>query len=184
MLNDEPKDFNYSASHVANFFLQKSHEENIGISQLKLLKLIYIAYGWMLATCNRELFAEKIEAWRHGPVVTSIYNEFKHNGKKPIAEMATEFDLEDGNFSTPQINSADHDARMILRLVWDIYKHFSAWDLRNKTHEQDTPWKQTYRSGAREIIPPDLIKDHFRGKIIQYLKAASNEQANAGQAAA
>ena len=62
MLNDKLKTFNYSASHVANFFLQKSHEENIGISQLKLLKLIYIAYGWMLATCNRELFAEKIEA--------------------------------------------------------------------------------------------------------------------------
>ena len=184
MPNDKPKTFSYSASHIANFFLQKSHEENIDISQLKLLKLIYIAYGWMLATCNRELFAEKIEAWRHGPVVTSIYNEFKHNGKQPIAEMATEFDLEDGNFSTPQINSADHDARMILLLVWDIHKHFSAWDLRNKTHEQDTPWAQTYRPGCREIIPPDLIKDHFRGKIIQYLKAASKEQANAGQAAA
>ena len=32
--------------------------------------------------------------------------------------------------------------------------------------------------------PPDLIKAHFRGKIIQYLKAASKEQANAEQAAA
>lgn len=165
----------YKPSHIANYFLSKAHEEGMDITQLKLLKLVYIGYGWALAVLDRKLFSEQIEAWQHGPVIPSLYNEFKHFGKKPITQLATEFDLETSELTTPQINKGDHDALMIVGKVWEAYKYVSAWALRNKTHEDNTPWTDTYKSGTGKgsEIEPTLIKIHFQKKIQEYIEAAS-----------
>ncbi|WP_413154860.1 hypothetical protein [Bartonella sp. cb54] len=39
----------YTVQQVANFFLDKGREENIPITQMKLIKIVYFAYGWVLA---------------------------------------------------------------------------------------------------------------------------------------
>ena len=61
----------YSASHVANFMLDKADQEGRPVTQMKLLKLVYIAYGWYLSLVNKKLFSEEIYAWKHGPVIRS-----------------------------------------------------------------------------------------------------------------
>lgn len=53
------------------------------MSLLKLIKLVYLAYGWSIALDYR-LFDEPIVAWKHGPVIRSLYHEFKHFGAAPI----------------------------------------------------------------------------------------------------
>lgn len=157
--------------------LDKAVKDGISISPMKLLKLVYIGYGWSLATLDRKLFDEPILAWAHGPVIRSVYDEFKHYGKSPIDCHAVDFDLETGSFVEPRISKDDVDAHIVLGKVWDVYKHFDAWSLRNKTHEAGTPWSQVYREGVRDIeIPDDLIKNHFKTKIRQYID-------NAGRAA-
>ena len=45
----------YSPSHVANFFLSRGAEAGVTISPMKLLKLVYIGYGWVLAVLDRSL---------------------------------------------------------------------------------------------------------------------------------
>jgi len=168
-------DQTYKPSHIANYFLKRADREEIHITQLKLLKLVYIGYGWVLAVSDRELFDEQIEAWQHGPVIPSLYNEFKHFGKNPIDQLATEFDLESFELTTPEINIADIDANMILDKVWVVYRHVRAWALRGKTHEDGTPWTETYRNGlgAGEVIDTGLIKKHFQTKIAEYIDAAA-----------
>ena len=54
---------------AADYFLSKI-DEDAGdvITNLKLQKLVYYAQGFSLALCGRPLFAERIEAWQHGPV--------------------------------------------------------------------------------------------------------------------
>lgn len=163
----------YTPSHIANYMLERAEEEGRSISPMKLLKLVYIAYGWAAAVLNEKLFEEPIYAWQHGPVVKSLYHEFKHRGSGAIREKSVEFDLDTGETRIPVVPEADRDSHIILDKVWDVYKDFGAWDLRNKTHEDGTPWKAVYKPGDmyREISY-ESIRDHFKVKIRQYLDHA------------
>ena len=162
------------AQHVANFFIEKSLEEGVPISQLKLLKLAYIGYGWSAAVLNRELFEEDIEAWKHGPVVPSLYHEFKRFGKDDIYGYAIDVDLDNpGKTKIPKIPSSEKDLVWLLSLVWTVYSRYSAWDLVRKTHEEGTPWHSAYEPGKLNAIPYDSIKTHFERKIREYLDAAA-----------
>lgn len=162
----------YTPAHVANFFLSKAQEEGREIDPLKLQKLVYIGYGWVLAVLERRLFSEAIEAWDHGPVVPSLYHEFKHYRWRPIDAYAIDLDWEHGDFVEPHIPPEDERVILVLQKVWDIYKRFTGWALRNKTHEDDTPWSRTYDSASRRLtIPDETIGQHFKRKITEYLDA-------------
>lgn len=163
----------YTPQHVANFFLEKAESENVPLSQLKLIKLVYIAYGWYLALKNAKLFNEQIEAWKHGPVIPSIYHEFKDYGQNPIDRFAYELDLDTYEAVIPKIPADDEETRLILTKVWAAYKKFTGWTLRNKTHEPDSPWSRVYKEGQRGIrIKDEDIREHFTRKITGYLEAA------------
>jgi len=159
----------YTPSHVANFFLRKAREEGVSITQLKLLKIVYIAYGWVLAMLGERLFNEPIQAWKLGPVVPSLYHEFKRFSQFPIDTLSMTLDDDQKTLHSPEI-SADDECTVILDKVWDVYKVFSARALVDKTHEVDTPWSKHYRPGVRDIpIPDEDIKDYFTQKITEYL---------------
>lgn len=160
----------YTPQQVANFFLDKSEVEGLPMTQLKLLKLVYIAYGWVLALTDEKLFGEPIEAWQHGPVVESLYHEFKHFKKAPITGRSEDVDLDSWEVVQPRIPEDDHDTVGILNKVWVAYRHFQAWDLRNKTHEKDGPWDRVYVAGEHGITLKDEdICEHYRDRITKYL---------------
>ena len=162
---------NYTATQVANFFIEKAVEEGKQMSHIKLQKLVYIGYGWALALLGKELFREPIMAWKHGPVIDSVYHSFKHYGRRMIDKPAQEFDLDEFDIVTRKIPDTDTDVSAVLTKVWDVYKNFSAWSLVEKTHEEGTPWKASY-TGERHIkIPVETISSHFKFKIDQYLAA-------------
>ncbi len=164
----------YTPAHVANFFLDKAHEEGRAIDPVKLQELVYIAYGWVLAVLDRRLFEEPVEAWRHGPVIPSLYHEFKHYRWQPIREYALEVDWEDHDFVEPRIPPDDHNLQVVLGKVWNVYKRFSGWALREKLHQAGTPWAAVHEENARhKQIPDNLIRDHFTRKINEYLDAAA-----------
>ena len=163
----------YSPGHVANFMLERGEKESRAITQMKLQKLVYIGYGWALVF-NETLFEDPILAWKHGPVIRSLYDEFKHYGNEPITERSIEWDLDDCEFTEPEIPDSDEKSRIILGKVWDVYKHFTASALRNKTHEEGSPWSTTWeKDGKNSPIPPELIREHFKMKIKQYIENAA-----------
>ena len=47
------------------------------MSHLKLQKLLYYIDAWHLAFFEEPLFSEPFEAWLHGPVLRSVWNEYK-----------------------------------------------------------------------------------------------------------
>ena len=163
----------YTPQHIANYFLDRAAEEGRTMSPMKLIKLVYIAYGWALALLGTKLFDEPVQAWRHGPVIPSLYHEFKHYRSKPIDERAISLDLDTFTVIEPEIGKDDQDTRLVLDKVWSAYKLFSGSALREKTHQPDTPWSQVYREGRRNIvIPDDLIREHYRERIKSYISAA------------
>jgi len=71
---------------VAKYFLLKGDDDDEnGICNLKLQKLLYYAQGYAqgfhLALFEQPLFDSPIAAWRHGPVCPAVYHQYKnHNG--------------------------------------------------------------------------------------------------------
>jgi uncharacterized phage-associated protein len=167
----------YTPQHIANFFLSKADAESSPMTQLKLIKLVYIAYGWYLALKSEKLFNEAIEAWQHGPVIPSVYHEFKDFGKLPISRKSMNLDLDTWQISTPELPSDDNDTGMILTAVWNVYKGLDGWRLRQMTHEDGTPWKKVYVEGERGIkINDEDVKEHYQVKIRGYLESAKSKQ--------
>lgn len=140
-----------SALDVAKYFLSFSDEESGDlISNLKLQKLIYYAQGFHLALFNSPLFDEPIEAWQHGPVVSEVYHAYKHHGGQGIITTTK------SDFSC--FNAEQKD---MLDEVYSVYGQFSAWKLRNMTHEE-SPWRDT---SVNMVIAPERLKSFFDEKI-------------------
>ena len=73
------------ATHIANFILDSADRDGVqDVSILKLLKLVYIFFGWsaVLRPDSEYLFSDPIEAWKYGPVVPSLYYELREDGAK------------------------------------------------------------------------------------------------------
>jgi uncharacterized phage-associated protein len=163
----------YTPQHIANYVLHRGKKEGISLSPMKLLKLVYIAYGWNLALTGKKLFDEPIQAWKHGPVIESLYHEFKHFRSDPITDFAIKFDLDSGDAVVPEVTKDDLDTNLILDKVWASYSKFSGSTLRAKTHEPDTPWSKVYEPGTYGIyLKDDDIAAHYQERIERYIKAA------------
>lgn len=143
-------------SDVAKYFLAKSDEEaGDAITNLKLQKLVYYAQGFSLVLLNRPLFNEPIEAWTHGPVVSSLYDEYKKYGSNTIP-IPTDVD-----FST-----YSKEEKELMDEVYDVYGQYSAWRLREMTHEEP-PWKDAYADSPGSVIPHDSMKRFFN-TLVEY----------------
>ncbi|GAA5111353.1 Panacea domain-containing protein [Bartonella jaculi] len=164
----------YQVQQIANFFLEKGREEDIGISPMKLIKLVYFAYGWMLAATGKRLFPDRIEAWQHGPVIPALYHEFKDWGRRFIDRYSRMVDLETGEMFIPKMskNSADEYTVKLLEIVWNAYKNFSAYRLRDASHEDRSPWRRVYNGRWGVKLKDNHIREYFIRKINRYLKAA------------
>lgn len=138
---------------VAKYFLSLTNEdEGDLISNLKLQKLVYYAQGFHLALYDVSLFEEDIYAWVHGPVVPELYHEYKVYGSGHVPRPE-EFDF----------SVLDKNTRELLDEVYDTFGQFSAWKLRNMTHEEP-PWRDA--SDRREVITHESLKEYFKTQII------------------
>jgi len=117
------------------------------ISNLKLQKLLYYSQGVHLALHGKRLFNEPIEAWMHGPVVPSIYHELKVFGSGAV-EIDEGIDLD----------QVGDEERETLEEVFEVFGQFSAWKLRNMTHEEP-PWRDTTQG---LVIPRKKLRQYFR----------------------
>ncbi len=160
----------YSSNQIANFFIKKSHATGIEITPMKLIKLCYVAHGWHLGLYDEELLAEAIYAWKYGPVINSLYTEFKKYHTSPISELY--IDRVTGKIPLP-----DDAKTPFLDKTWDIYKDFSAIQMSTLTHQKNTPWDIIWnqlggKNRLNVIIPNDLIRDYYKKRI----EAVSHER--------
>lgn len=142
----------HTALDVAKWFLTRNEREMKEkdaehISNLKLQKLLYYAQGVSLALYDKALFNDEIVAWKHGPVVEIVYQEYK----KYRACGIDEFD------NCQEEYSADDED--ILEQTYNIFGQYSAWKLREKTHGE-SPWINAMSSESA-IISNDSIKTYF-----------------------
>jgi uncharacterized phage-associated protein len=78
----------YEARKIANFVLANFDAARFDITNLRLNKLLYFMHGWTLVEEPSGLIRNHFEAWKFGPVVPSVYEEFKRHGDRPITDLA------------------------------------------------------------------------------------------------
>lgn len=163
----------YDARAIANYFLDLAKRDGEPLNPMKLQKLIYYAHGISLAELDLPLIEERVEAWAYGPVVPSIYQEFKSCGSGAITVKATKIYLDQNRRSfrivTPAIDDypdaqANQKVKEILNTVWDTFGSLSGIQLSKLTHLPGTPWSETIKKypGRKGVdISEDLMKHWF-----------------------
>ena len=138
---------------VANRFLALADERGDALTPMQILKLVYIAHGWMLGLYGRPLIKEDVQAWQYGPVIPKLYNAMRHFRSSPVV----------GPLSTKSAEALDGEEDDIVKQVYSLYGEKSGPALSRLTHAKGTPWDVTYQDGIFGlVIPTDIIEDHYR----------------------
>lgn len=141
-----------SVLDVAKLLISWQSVEESDLSNLKLQKILWYCQGFYSALTDKALFDDDIQAWEHGPVVASVYHEFKEYGRNSI-ELAVDTSIED-KFSEEQLD--------IIAEVNEVFGKYSAWKLRNMTHEEK-PWIDNEAKSG--VIPFDEIRSYFKTRL-------------------
>ena len=152
----------YLPAHVANTFLYRASADGISdMSPLKMQKLVYCLNGWHLATRAAPVVGELFEAWPYGPVLSSLYHEFKKFGANPIQAYASEIDPRTGQYRPLMVTPDDKSFFAIFDPVWNRYKNKSGLELSALTHAPGTPWTLA-RNRSDNYLSNDEITKHYR----------------------
>ncbi|PKA32489.1 hypothetical protein CWR41_22715 [Cedecea lapagei] len=162
----------YSAIAVANAFIEQAKARGIkDLTPMKLQKLVFYAHAWSLVMDDSPLVSDKIYAWPYGPVIESVYHEFKGYGSQNITSPGTEFVLDDdpnaivqAKYVAPQIPKSDAMAMSVINAILDAYGKETAISLSNLTHRPGSAWASTqeHHGGGtirNYVIPNDVIKE-------------------------
>ncbi|MBC7652796.1 MAG: SocA family protein [Deinococcales bacterium] len=153
---------------IANYFVKKSLDEGIELTPMKLLKLVYIAHGWYLGINDEPLVNEGVQAWKYGPVIPTVYQEFRGYGNSQIGKLAYDFD----NGMQVVTLMPNKDKTDFLDKVWDVYKGYNGLQLSTLTHQIGTPWDIVWNNEngklkSSAIIRNNLIEEHYKQKLAQ-----------------
>lgn len=156
----------YNAIDIARYIINKSNEKGYDISNLKLQKILYFVQAEFISkTPNSTLcFGDRMEAWAYGPVVPSVYQEFKRFGSNQIPTIKKILDFDVNTLSVKEIDFVapfvSDDDKLMVDEVIDECSLFSVAELIDITHGQQ-PWKDAYRKGKGSTISGRQIKKHF-----------------------
>lgn len=145
-----------TALNIANNFLEKSFQENIPISPMKLQKLVYILYKQYLKLTGKSLFSERFEVWQTGPVLPNIYSKFKNYKDNPIKRYS--LDSDEGITKVKVIPVSDFD--YVLTDVWNKYKKYNGLELASLTIQDNTAWKKAVEQ-QKYILDDNDIYNEF-----------------------
>jgi uncharacterized phage-associated protein len=151
-----PKDL-CSPSDLAKWLINRpDRAAGDDMTHLKLQKLMYFAQAWHLANWNKPLFREDMQAWTHGPVVPSIWHQYKGNQWGALSP-----DGKPSKVPLPLVKFLD--------VIYDTYGRYSAKALERLTHDHD-PWKITRGDRPLEAVCADpidkiVIRDFYAKRI-------------------
>lgn len=159
-----------SVIDVSRYIVNKCHDMNISISNLKLQKLLYFAQGYSLAITDKPLFDEEIEPWDFGPVVPEAYRHYKMYGANEIPRSETYYNIDfDSDHFLELVEFDDgiffESEKIIMDAVIGQFGEFTANYLVTLTHNQ-SPWRQSY--GKLDKISKESLCSFFKGYIYNH----------------
>jgi uncharacterized phage-associated protein len=158
----------YKGKSIANAFLTLANRDGYRIDPLKLQKLLYYANGYYMAEhAGQPLINEHFEAWDYGPVIPTVYYEFREYKDGPIKRFAYTWDRSTAQMIVAPQPVGDPAAGEVISWVWDQYKNYSGLQLSEMTHKEGSPWHNArskpvnYRMRNERLEPTDIL-DYFK----------------------
>ena len=134
---------------IAKQLVELAKKDDRALTPMQLLKLVYMAHGWMLAIHGKPLISEHVEAWKYGPVILELYEAVKSYGDQPVTNIACE--------NTP----LDNQAQSIVEEVYSKYGDLNGMTLSMITHIKGSPWYEIWHKG-KTVIPNDAISHYYQ----------------------
>lgn len=154
------------AKGLANLILDWADSAKIPVSPMKLQKLVYYCHADFLLSTGGPLIAQEFEAWEYGPVVPSLFQEFKDCGAGPILKRSSRFNpitAQKEVASRPELGSLEP----IVKNSFELYCRFTASTLSRLSHVTEGPWSEAldaFRRGRNmgRRISNELICTHHK----------------------
>jgi uncharacterized phage-associated protein len=141
------------AKGLANLLLDWAAIEDIPVSPMKLQKLVFFIHADFLVKYGQALVKQDFEAWNHGPVIHSLYSEFKSFKDRAITARARIFDAIQSATIQAQCPLDGSELKRV-RELYDFYKVLSAFELSRRSHDFEGVWRQ-----ARSLFANGLNMD-------------------------
>ncbi|MCE2499057.1 MAG: DUF4065 domain-containing protein [Nitrosopumilaceae archaeon] len=138
----------------------------------QLIKMTVISHGRTLAALGRPLIRDRIEAWKHGPVIPVLYHELKIWGSERVYALhycGTILDENESRASERRVffdSVLPADERSIIDGVVEEYGNWSFGDLRRLCHEPGSPWDTHYDGKLGTEIPDPTIQAYYTREMI------------------
>lgn len=151
--------YQYKSLAVANYLLDRAKSNNNTLTPMQLIKLAYIAHGWMLGKYGTALLLEPVEAWQYGPVIPSIYQAVKCFKSSPVECI----DGYSASYAPIQFTDKEKE---IMNTVYDKYAKYDGLVLSSATHQPQSPWSKIPVNYPALSISNDLIENFYRNNVI------------------
>lgn len=136
----------YNAIDVANYIVWRANAMGKPVTHLKLQKLLYYVVAKYLQKYDQNLIEEPILKWQYGPVVKSVYHQFKILGAAPIVELSEyilhrdpinpfSFEWADVDGIVRQLDS-NNNLNNIVAMVLNDLINTNPFDLVHITHKE------------------------------------------------
>lgn len=160
------EDENIDAMDIASFIISIKP-----MSHLKLQKILYLTYATFLMKYREALFKDSIVSYRYGPVVDTVYHNFKKYGAEEITDKEKySFFLK--NESMPALYARFSNSEMGTKVINTIvetvnkYDKYTASQLVNITHSENSPWSRSYSENNQNIpITDDVILNYHKNEL-------------------
>jgi uncharacterized phage-associated protein len=164
----------YDARALANLFLDYADAKDVKVTLLALMKMIYYAHGWYLAKFGQPLVRQPFEAWKNGPVVRIVWEEFKGNKGNALTARAERLDVLTNRSTIVEYKDMAPEVADFLRGIFNAYSKIHAVELSNMTHAKGSPWDIVWNDSSGSIkigmqISNDIIRGWFSDKRIGIL---------------
>lgn len=141
-------------------------------SPFHLIKMVFISHGRTLAALKRPLIRDRIEAWKHGPVIPVLYHELKVWWDEPVRELHYCGTVPGADYTVDLMRQRffesvlQEDERSIIDGVVDAYGSWPFSDLRRLCHEPGSPWDVHYDGKFGTEIPDATIQAYYTSEMI------------------
>ena len=146
-----------------------SLRRDLETTPMQLNKLVFLCHGWMLGNTGTRLIDEEVEAWPYGPVVPSIYHEYKGYRSNPI-------DTRQISIERDRVSLTD-DQKQSIKKTETFYRRYGAWQLSEITHSEGSPWRSS-RDAGDVHIPTRRIKRYYRNKVKEIRRKIETKNAH------
>ena len=144
-----------SSTVLCNNILFRGNRDSVKITPMKLQKLMYFVCRDYVKLYGSSPISEQFEVWQYGPVLPSVYSEFKAFRSNPITKYAT-----DANGNAFMVSENDNPALAgVIDTIWRKYQSKTGIELSQITHQPESGWYRAFSERRSWITEGDMKND-------------------------